>query len=182
MAAELGSKRIELLRRALPDLARVAVLGATTDPFTTHFVKDIEGAAKRAGLTLTTAMATGPSEFERAFAEMAAARVQAVIVQPIFDSQRTNLVALATKHKIALMSNDRSTVVAGGLMSFWVDENELYKRAPVFIDKIIKGARPADLPVEQPNKFVLAINLKAAQSLNVTLADAILTTADEVIE
>jgi putative ABC transport system substrate-binding protein len=112
---------------------------------------------------------------------MAAAKAQAVIIQPLFDSQRTSIVALAAKHRLPLMSSDRATLLAGGLMSFWVDDNELYSRVPVFVDKILKGANPADLPVEQPTKFVLAINLKTARSLGIPVPQALVLRADEVI-
>jgi putative ABC transport system substrate-binding protein len=182
MAAELGGKRLELLRRAMPRLERVAVLGSTPDPFTKPFVKDLETAAERAGLQLIPVLAIGPAEFEKAFAEMAAAQAQAVIVQPLFDSQRASIVPLAARHRIAIMSSDRQTLVAGGLLSFWVDETELYRRAPIFVDKILKGANPADLPVEQPTKFVFALNLKTAKALGIDVPRSLQLDADEVIE
>ncbi|MBI1830424.1 MAG: ABC transporter substrate-binding protein, partial [Planctomycetes bacterium] len=158
MAAELGGKRLELLTQVIPKLARVAVLGSVSSPFTEAFVEDLGRAAERAGIRLQSVLVKGPGEFEMAFAAMAAAEAQAVIVQGIFDSQHAAIVALAVQHRIPIMSTDRDTMAAGGLISFWVDEAELFKRAPVFIDKILKGANPADLPVEQPTKFALAIN------------------------
>ncbi len=181
MAAELGSKRLELLREAIPGLARVAVLGAAPDPFTKPFVQDLKAAAEKAGLQLQAVLVQGSSEFERAFDEMAAAKAQAVIVQPIFDSQRASIVKLADKHRLAIMSSDRETLNAGGLMSFWVDEAELFRRAPIYVDKILKGASPASLPVEQPTKFVLAINLTSAKLLGITVPRDLLVRADEVI-
>jgi putative ABC transport system substrate-binding protein len=182
MAAELGSKRLELLREAIPGLARVAVLGSAPDPFTKPFVQDLKSAAERAAIQLQSVLVEGPADFERAFAEMAAAKAQAVIIQPLFDSQRVSIVKFAEKHRLAIISSDRETLKSGGLMSFWVDEGELFVRAPVFVDKILKGANPGDLPVEQPTKFVLVINLRTARALGLTIPSALLVRADEVIE
>jgi putative ABC transport system substrate-binding protein len=182
MAAELGGKRLELLSQAIPKLAKVAVLASTPDPFTKPFLSDLQAAAARAGIQLQPVMVNGPADFPDAFAAMARAEAQAVIVQPLFDSHHATTIPLAAKHRLPIMSADRATLVAGGLMSFWVDEEVLFKRAAVFVDKILKGAKPADLPVERPTKFVLAINLKTAKALGFVISPSLLAGADEVIE
>jgi putative ABC transport system substrate-binding protein len=182
MEAELGSKRIDLLREVIPALARVAVLGSKSDPFTRPFVRDIQIAADRAGLQLQPVLVDGPSEFDSAFAAMSAASAQAVMVQPLFSPQTAIIVELAAKRHLAIMSSYRDTTQAGGLISYSADHVAYFKRAAIFVDKILKGAKPADLPVQQPTKFELAINLKTAKALGLEVPAKLLFTADEVIE
>jgi putative tryptophan/tyrosine transport system substrate-binding protein len=182
MEAELGSKRIDLLREVIPRLARVAVLGSKSDPFTRPFVQDIQIAAERAGLQLQPVLVDGPSEFDSAFAAMSAAGAQAVMVQPLFSPQTAIIVDLAAKHHLAIMSSYRDTTQAGGLISYSADHAAYFKRAAVFVDKILKGAKPADLPVEQPTKFELIINLKTAKALGFDVPLQLQQRADEVIE
>jgi putative ABC transport system substrate-binding protein len=182
MEAELGSKRIDLLREVIPALARVAVLGSKSDPFTGPFVRDIQIAAERAGLQLQPVLVDGPSEFDGAFAAMSAASAQAVMVQPLFSPQTAIIVELAAKRHLAIMSSYRDTTQAGGLISYSADHVAYFKRAAIFADKILKGAKPADLPVEQPTKFELVVNLKTAKSLGLTIPQSFLLGADQVIE
>jgi putative ABC transport system substrate-binding protein len=182
MEAELGGKRLELLREVLPALSRVAVLAAKTDPFTAPFVQDLETGAARLGLKLHPVLVDGPSSFTDAFTMIHAAGNEAVIIQPNFLLQTPQIVALAEKHRVATLSSYRDTTRAGGLVSFSADHAAHLKRAATFIDKILKGARPADLPVEQPTIFELAINLKTARALGITVPPTILARADEVIE
>jgi putative ABC transport system substrate-binding protein len=127
-------------------------------------------------------LVSGPDEFESAFAEMAKAGAQAVIVQEHYDPYREILLKLAAKHRLAYMSGTRDTTVAGGLVSISANWPALYERAAYYIDKIIKGAKPADLPVEQPTKFQTALNLRTAQMLGLTLSPSVLAQIDEVIE
>jgi ABC-type uncharacterized transport system substrate-binding protein len=182
MEAELGSKRIDLLREVVPGLARVAVLGSKSDPFTRPFVQDIQEAANRAGLQLQPFLVDAPSEFDGAFAAMGAAGAQAVMIQPLFGPQTSMIVALAAKHHLAVMSSYGDTTRAGGLISYSADHAAYFKRAAVFVAKILQGAKPADLPVEQPTKFELIVNLNTAKSLGLTIAQSLLLEADEVIE
>src|SRR5262249_36582283 len=184
MDAELGSKRLQLLRDVMPNLARVAVLGTapTTNPYSGPFGEDLRLAAGKAGLRLESMLVSGPDEFESAFAEMAKAGAQAVIVQEHYDPYREILLKLAAKHRLAYMSGTRDTTVAGGLVSISANWPALYERAAYYIDKIIKGAKPADLPVEQPTKFQTALNLRTAQMLGLTLSPSVLAQIDEVIE
>ena len=170
MEAELGGKRLDLLHEIIPGLAQVAVLAAKTDPFTRPFVQDLQTGAARLGLQLHPVMVEGPGGFEDAFAAVSAAGDQAVIIQPNF---LPAIVALAAKHRLATLSSYRDTTRAGGLVSYSADHAGHFKRAAIFVDKILKGAKPADLPVEQP---------KTAKSLGLTVPSALLTRADEVIE
>jgi len=184
MDAEIGGRRLQLLGDLIPSLARVAVLASTTatDPFSGPFVENLRLAATRAGLQLEPILVSGPNEFESAFAAMAKAGVQAVIIQGLFDPHRAVLVELATKHRLALMSGSRETTAAGGAISISENFLALYERAAPYVDKIIKGANPATLPVEQPTKFQVVLNTKTAQALGLTLSPTLLAQADEVIE
>jgi len=182
MAAEFGGKRLELLRQVVPNLSRVGVLALSANPFTQPFLSDMNTAAASAGVRLDPVLVASATEFENAFAVMARAHTQAVIVQPFFDAQRVSIVELAAKHRLPTMFSDREAVVSGGLMSFWADQSEFFKRAAVFVDKILKGAKPQDLPVEQPAKFELVVNVKTATDLGLTIPPSILARADELIE
>ena len=184
MDSEIGGKRLQILRDLMPSLARVAVLGTTpaTNPYSGPFVEDLRLAAARAGLRLEPVLISGPDEFERAFAEMARAKVQAVIVQEHFDPHRAILLKLAAKHRLAYMSGTRETTVAGGLVSISANWLALYERAAFYVDKIIKGAKPADLPVEQPTKFQVVLNMRTAQALGLTISPSLLAQIDEVIK
>jgi putative ABC transport system substrate-binding protein len=167
METQLGGKRLEVLREAMSGLARVAVLAVKTDPFTPPFMEDLKHGAVRAGLRLHPLVVDGPGEFEAAFEAMRAGGDQAVIVQPNLLPQTPAIVALAAKYRVPILSSYSSTTRAGGLISYSADHVGHFQRAATFVDKILKGANPAELPVEQPMKFELVINLK---------------TGDEVIE
>ncbi len=184
MDAEIGGKRLQLLRELIPNLGRVAVLASTTttDPYSGPFVENMRLAATRAGLRLEPVLVSGPNEFESAFAAMARAKAQAVIVQGLFDPHRAILVGLAAKHRLAYMSASRETTAAGGLVSISANYLELYERAAPYVDKIIKGAKPANLPVEQPTKFQTIVNMKTAQALGLTISPSLLAQVDEVIK
>ena len=184
MDAEIGGKRVQLLRELIPNLSRVAVLATTptTSPFGPSFVEDLRLAATSAGLGFEPILIGGPSEFRSAFAAMDKAGVQAVVIQTFFDPYRAILVDLATKYRLAYMSGSRDVTAAGGLVSMAADLPELYERAAFYVDKILKGAKPADLPVEQPTKFQVAINLKTAKALGLAVSPTFLAQTDEVIE
>jgi putative ABC transport system substrate-binding protein len=184
MDAELGGKRLQLLRDLMPNLAHVAVLGTTpaTNPYSGPFVEDLRQAAAMAGLRLTPVLVSGPDEFEGAFAEMARAGAQALVVQEHYDPHRAILLKLAAKHRLAYMSGTRETTVAGGLVSISANWLALYERAAFYVDKLIKGAKPSDLPVEQPTKFQVVLNMKTAQALGLTISPSLLAQIDEVIE
>src|SRR6266436_4852425 len=181
MDAEIGGKRVELLRELIPNLRCIAVLAATptTTPYSGPFVEDLRLAVTRAGLRFEPILIGGPSEFRSAFATMAKAEAQAVIVMPFFDPHLVILVELAAKHRLAYMSGSRDATAAGCLVSMAANFPELYERAAFYVDKILKGAKPADLPVEQPTKFQVAINMKTAQALGLTISPTLLAQTDE---
>jgi putative ABC transport system substrate-binding protein len=183
MDAELGGKRLQLLRDVIPNLARVAALASSvsTDPFSRPFVDDMQAAATIAGIQLVPILVNGPNDFENAFAAMAKAEAQAVIVQGLFDPHRKIIIELAAKHRLPVMSGNRETAAAGGLISS-AKFAELYERAALYVDKILKGAKAADLPVEQPTSFELVVNIKTARALGLTASPSLLAQADEVIE
>jgi len=184
MDAEIGGKRVEILRELIPNLRRIAVLATTptTSSYSGPFVEDLRLAATRAGLQFEPILIGGPSEFQSAFAAMAKAEAQAVVVQAFFDPHYAILIELAAKYHLAYMSGSRDVVAAGGLVSLSANWLELYARTAFYVDKILKGAKPADLPVEQPTKFEFVVNLKTAKSLRLTVSPTVLATADEVIE
>ena len=182
MEAELGTKRLQLLAELIPGLKRVALLGARTDPFTKPFVGDFQDAANRMGLHLQPVLIDGVSDFDGAFAEMAKAGAQAVVIQPLFQPHSARVLDLAGRHRLAIMSSYRDTTQAGGLISYSADHAAYFRRAAIFVDKILKGAKPADLPVEQPEKFELVINLKTAKTLGLTVPQSVLVAADEIIQ
>jgi putative ABC transport system substrate-binding protein len=184
MDAEIGGKRLQLLRELIPNLRRVAVVAttATTTAFSGPYVEDLRLAATSAGLSLEPILIGGPSELRSAFAAMAKAGAQAVIVQPFFDPHHVVIIELATKYRLAYLSGSRQVTAAGGLVSMAPNYPELYERAAFYVDKILKGAKPADLPVEQPTKFPVTLNMKTAQALGLTISPTLLAQIDEVIE
>ena len=184
MDAELGGKRIQLLRDLIPNLACVGVLATTptTDPFSQPFVADIQAAATASNLRVSPVLIGGSSEFEEAFSIMAKDGAQAVIVQGFFGPYAKRLVQIANRYRIAYMSPDRSAVADGGLASISANFPLLYQYAAVYVDKILKGANPASLPVEQPSKFQVTVNSKTAQALGLSLSPIVLAQVDEVIE
>jgi putative ABC transport system substrate-binding protein len=184
MDAELGGKRIQLLRDLIPNLACVGVLATTptTDPFSQPFVADIQAAATASNLRVSPVLIGGSSELEEAFSIMAKDGAQAVIVQGFFGPYAKRAVQIANKHRIAYMSPDRSAVADGGLASMSANFPLLYQYAAVYVDKILKGANPASLPVEQPSKFQVTVNSKTARALGLSLSPIVLAQVDEVIE
>jgi ABC-type uncharacterized transport system substrate-binding protein len=184
MDAEIGGKRVQLLRELIPNLSRIAVLATTptTSPFGPPFVEDLRLAATSAGLGFEPMLIGGSSEFRSAFAEMGKANVQAVVVQPFFDPYRGILIDLASRYRLPYMSGSQEVTAAGGFVSMAADWSQLYERAAFYVDKILKGAKPADLPVEQPTKFRVALNLKTAKALGLTISPTVLAEIDEVIE
>ena len=182
--AEIGGKRVQLLRELIPDLRCIAALGATatTTPYSRPFVEDLRLAVTSAGLKFEPILIGGPSEFRSAFAAMAKAEAQAVIVMPFFDPYRATLITLADKYRLAYMSNSREATAAGGLVSIAADLPDLYERAAFYVDKILKGAKPADLPVEQPTRFPVVLNMKTAKALGLVLSPSLLAQIDDVID
>jgi ABC-type uncharacterized transport system substrate-binding protein len=184
MDAELGGKRIQLLRDLMPNLACVGVLATTptTDPFSRPFVADIQAAATAVNLRISPVLIGGPSELEEAFSILAKDGAQAVIVQGFFGPYSKRIAQIASSHRIGYMSTDLSAVADGGLASLSANFPLLYEYAAVYVDKILKGANPANLPVEQPSKFQVTVNSKTAQALGLSLSPILLAQVDEVID
>jgi len=179
-AAELAGKSLELIREFLPAARRVAALADPANTFTKSFLAQIHASAKAAGVEVQDVMLGATQDLEPIFAGMASNGVDALIVQPTLP--RTAIIALAVKHRLPAVSGNRAFADAGGLMSYAGSLADRYRNAAPYVDKILKGAKPADLPVQQPTKFELVINLKTAKALGISVPHAMLTRADEVIE
>ena len=182
MAAELGGRRLQLLKDTIPSLGRVAVLASSQDAFTRPFLAYLDVAAQSGGLQLDPVPIAGPADFESAFAAMAERRAGAVIIQGVFNSYRSAIIDLARRHRIPTMWFDRQAILAGGLISLSANTDDIYRRAAVMLDKILKGAKPGDLPVEQPSIFELVINLQTARAYGLTVPQSVQVQADELIE
>jgi putative tryptophan/tyrosine transport system substrate-binding protein len=178
--AELGAKCVELIREMVPSARHVVVLANAPDPFSKPFVDQIRAGGAATGTVIDAKMLHNAQELEAAFQEMAAERPDAIIVQPSLPAKRA--AELAVKYRIPAVSTLRPFAEQGGLMSYAVILAYLYRRAAVYVDKILKGAKPADLPIEQPSQFELIINLKTAKALALAVPFSLLARADEVIE
>ena len=181
---ELTGKRLELLRQIVPGASRVAVLWNPTSEVHPRMVKEAETAAAALGLQLRRAQARGHEDYEGAFSAIVGSRAEAVLVlgDLTFWIHRGRLAELAAKHRLPAMFAQREHVEAGGLISYGPDLRDNYRRAALYVDKILKGAKPTDLPVEQPTKFELIINLKTVKALGLKIPPPVLMRADEVIE
>jgi ABC-type uncharacterized transport system substrate-binding protein len=178
------AKRLELLREMVPSASRVAVLLNPTNPSNLPQLKLTQAAAATLGMTPLALEAKSAQEIDRAFVAMRTKRAQAVIVigDPMFGSHRKRLIDLSAKSGLPAIYSTRAYVIDGGLVSYGTNLDDLYRPAAVYVDKILKGAKPADLPVEQPTKFELIINLKTAKTLGLTIPPSLLLRADQVIE
>jgi putative ABC transport system substrate-binding protein len=177
-------KGLELLGEALPKVRRVAVLSNPANPAHALASDNVKAAARSLGVQLQFLEARGPSEFDAAFAAMVKEGAAAVLVMgdSVFVFQRARLADLAVKHRLPTMHGNKENVEAGGLMSYGPSNLDALRRAASFVDKILKGAQSANLPVEQPTKFDLAINLRTAKALGLTIPSSLLLRADQVIE
>ena len=183
-SAELGGKRLELLKELVPKATRVAVLHNPADRSNVLMLKDLQTAAPALSLTLQPLEVRGSDQFEVAFAAMVRERTPALFGAPgilTFEHRRT-LVDLAAKNRIPTIWGHRQFVEVGGLMSYAVNFYDQVRLATVYVDRILKGAKPSDLPVEQPTKYELVINVKAAKALGLTIPEAVLARADELVQ
>jgi putative tryptophan/tyrosine transport system substrate-binding protein len=180
---ELGGKQLELLKETIPRASRVAVLRNPASPASTPQLREIEVAGRSLGVQLHIVEAQGRNDFDKAFGAMKkdGAQVLNVLASAIFTVHRTHLVELASKARLPAIYPHTEFVNAGGLMSYGADRSEMWRRAAVLVDKILKGAKPADLPVEQPMKFEFIINLKTAKQIGLTIPQSVLFRADKVI-
>jgi putative ABC transport system substrate-binding protein len=187
LATDLVGKRLELLKEAAPEIGRIAILwhpGDYGEQTERDMLQRASGAARALGVQLQVFAAEGAADFQRAFSEMRAASVDAVSVQStnVFFRARQRLAELMTQNRLPSVYLSREFVDAGGLMSYAPNVADLFRRAATYVDKILKGTKPADLPVEQPTKFELVINLRTAKALGLTVPQSLLARADEVIE
>ena len=182
---DLAGKSVELLREALPRATRLAALVHSQDPLHREFLAEAESSAGRLGLRFRSAIVDGAKELDANFQSLARDRVEGVVVQPIFTldpETRAAVVRLALKHRMATVSGLRRFAEAGGLAAYASEFSDLARRAGIYVDKILKGARPGDLPVEQPTRFQLVFNRKTAKALGIEIPRALLLRADHVVD
>jgi putative ABC transport system substrate-binding protein len=184
MSTELAGKRLQLVRELLPKATRVAVLAYRGPSGTLLFLEQMRAAAQQTGVQLVVQEVSEAGELRGAFAAMQRERAQALIVQvsPLTREHRRQVEELAAQHRLPAMYEVRLFVESGGLMSYGPNLPEMFRRAALYVDKILKGAKPGDLPVEQPSKFELVINLKTAKALGLTIPESLRFRADEVIQ
>jgi ABC-type uncharacterized transport system substrate-binding protein len=182
LAPEIGGKQLELLKETIPKLSRVAILGTSTTS-NAQQLREIEPATAAFKVKLQYLAVLSPKDIETAFRAAGEGRADAVLVQPgsIFNSRRAQVVKLAAKSRLPAIYNHSQYVVDGGLMTYGASLPDLDRRAATYVDKILKGAKPADLPVEQPKKFEFIINLKSAKQIGLTIPPNVLARADRVI-
>jgi putative ABC transport system substrate-binding protein len=181
---EFRGKQLQLLKEALPGLDHVAVLSDPTNPFHPREVKEMEAAAQALKVRLRVVEARAPSEFAGAVSAATRERAGALVILSgsMFYTHRARLAELATRSRLPALMVGRESVEAGGFMAYGADVRAAFRRAADYVDRILKGARPGDLPVEQPTKFELFVNLKTARALGLTIPPAVLARADEVIQ
>jgi len=184
LAPEISAKQLELLKEIVPKLSGVAVLGQSTYPGNAQSLRETELAANAFGVKLQNLDIQDSKDIENAFREANKGRAGAVLLlaNPIVFSHRTQVVDLAAKSRLPAMYWSSEFVEGGGLMTYSVSVTDLFRRAATYVDKILKGAKPADLPVEQPTKFELVINLKTAKQIGLTIPPNVLARADKVIK
>ena len=180
----LSAKRVQVLKEAVPRSSRLAVLTNPVSSYTGPFLKEREGIARDLRVQLRVLEASGPDQLKTAFDAMAKDRVGALLVLTdiMFITHRRAIVDLAALHRLPALYGEREYVNDGGLMCYGANLEDMYRHAAVYVDRILKGARPLDLPIEQARKFDLVINLKTAKALGLTLPPALLQRADQVIE
>jgi putative ABC transport system substrate-binding protein len=183
IASDLAGKRLELLKEAFPKFTRLGVLWNPADPSSTSNLKETETVARALGIEVQSLQVRTSNDFESAFKAAMTQRVHAIIIlqNALINARGPRIVELATKNRLPTMFGERVHVESGGLMSYAPNSAELFRRAATYVDKILKGANPGDLPVEQPTKFELVINLKAAKQIGLTIPPNVLARADRVI-
>jgi putative ABC transport system substrate-binding protein len=183
LALQIGGKQLELLKEIVPRLSRVAILGTSTVPHYANLVKEIDLAARAVEVNVRELDVLNASDIENAFGAASKALAGAVLVMgsPILNSHRTQIVVLAAKSRLPATYSRPEYVQDGGLLYYGTSFPDLFRRAATYVDKILKGAKPGDLPVEQPTKFELIINLKTAKQIGLTIPPNVLARADRVI-
>lgn len=184
IAAAVAAKRVEFLKEAFPGMTRLSLLVNPSDPAMSTFVDESQNAAVAFGLKIQTVEVRSVDDFEKAFKGLADSGAEGVMTAPngLFYQGRALIGKLAAAHRIPSIVVSRETLEGGALMSYGADFQEIFRRTPVYVDKILKGDKPGDLPVEQPTKFQFLVNLKTARALGINMAESLLQRADEVIE
>jgi putative ABC transport system substrate-binding protein len=184
LSRELGGKRLELLKEAVPKISRVAVLYDPANPNSVEVKEDLRIAARALKLTILPSEARAADDFEKVFAAMSKERPDGLVVTggTLMRPNQKRIAGFALKSRLPSVSSSEEFVDAGGLMSYAADDADNYRRVAIYVDKILKGAKPADLPVEQPTKFELIISLKTAKQIGVTIPQSLLYRADKVIK
>jgi putative ABC transport system substrate-binding protein len=184
MATDLGAKRLELLKEVLPRLSRVAVLWNADNPYSVLVFKETQAGGRTLGIEVRSLEVRGPGDFDSAFEAAKGLRPDALITveDPLTGDHRTRIAEFTARQQLPSLHGIREFVAAGGLISYGPSIADLFRRAAYYVDKILRGAKPADLPVQQPTKFEMVINLKTAKALGLTVPATLLAQADEVIE
>lgn len=184
LSPELAAKHLELLKQTVPKISRVAVLWNAANPIEVRLWRARQAAARALGLTLISVEVRGPQDFSAALSAMASERPEALhlLGDPLILGHRSQIVEFAARHRLPIVSDVSEFTEAGGLMSYGVHLPDLFRTAARFVDRILKGEKPGDLPVEQPIRFILTINLKNARALGLTIPPSVLVLADRVIE
>lgn len=184
IAAEIAAKRVQLLKEAFPGMQRLSLLVNPSDPAMVGFIDEARTSAIPLGLEIQIVELRSPEDFKPAFKSMADKGSEGLITAPngLFYQGRALIGQLATAHRIPSIVVSRETLEGGALMSYGADFQAIFRRTPVYVDKILKGEKPGDLPVEQPTKFQFLVNLKTAKALGVTISEALLLRADDIIE
>ena len=184
ISAELSGKRLEILKEAIPGVSYIAVLSNPAEPGAALAIKELEAPAQALGIRLQMFAVKGPNDFDRAFEAMKKKRIGALFILrgPVTNTNQPQILKLAAKNRLPTMSSRSGFAEAGGLMFYGVNDADLFRRAATYVDKILKGAKPADLPVEQPKKFEFIINLKTAKQIGLTIPPNVLVRADRVIK
>ncbi len=184
MGVDLSAKRLQLLKEAFPKLTRVAVLWNPATPFHAKAVHDVKGAARELSIDLVLVAAKGPGDFATALSTAKQARAQAlyVVEDPVFTLHRKRLLDMTSKSRLPTIYSWRRFPDEGGFLSYGADLSDMFRLSAQYVDRIFKGAKPGDLPIEQPTKFELVVNLKTARAIGVTIPESILARADEVIQ
>jgi putative ABC transport system substrate-binding protein len=180
VAAELTAKRLEFLKTIAPAMSRVSFLANKSTP--KRFASEMEAAGRVLGTQISPVMIEEADELEPAFSAMAKARVNGLVVDLVLGEYRRQIADLAIRHRLPTISGPREFAEAGGLLAYGPNYPDLFRRAAIYVDKILKGGKPRDLPVEQPTKFELVINLKTAKALGLTIPQSLLVRADEIIQ
>jgi putative ABC transport system substrate-binding protein len=184
LGLELVGKQLELLKEAVPRLMRVGMLSNAASRTHPRMLSEADGPARTLGLRLEPVSVNGADDYDRVFATLAGARADAVLVlgDPIFWRHRARIVGLALKHRLPGMFAQREYVEAGGLMSYGANLRGTFRRAAMYVDRILKGAKPGELPIEQPTTFELVVNSRTARAIGLTIPQAMLARTDRVIE